>query len=344
MAQKDTLDVKDAADSSTAVLDENPSATSTEEEGVTKEAASPPAEEGVKSIADAVREAADKAKVETGSPPEEEGKEEEVETEVEDKEETQPDSSTEQVDEKTEQLPFAKHPRWQQVLKERDAQKAEVERLKPLAESARVIASFCQAHGITDDDLREALDMARLARTDQKAFRERLQVYADSLDVNTGSRLPTDLQKKLDDGVIDQETAWELAKARIAASSASQRGAQTEQQLETQRRQSMASALTMWEDAKRKSDPDYAKVFDLISDRFAALRTMHPPQTPAEAVSLAEQSYKDVKQRLSRLSPKPPQRKVLQTHSSTNNGAAALKFDDWGDLNKIVSHAANKRR
>ena len=341
-----TLDDKQASASSTDDIDVN-------EEETPVEDTSPPPDDKEKSIADAVRETVAAHKESESSTDEGQEAVEEVEaekevtatepaTEEEEVEKTETKPEEKPVDDK--QLPFSKHPRWKEVLKERDTAREEAEKLKPLAKSAEVISTYCQTNNLTEDDFREALDMPRLPRNDPKAFRERLQLYVDNIDITSGTRLPSDLQQKVDDGIIDEETAKELATARMQVTSAKQHGQTTQQAFEQQRKQSIINSLNAWEESKRKTDPDYVKQFDMINDRYMALQSLNPPQTYNEAVLLAERAYNDVKQRLSSYLPKPVIRKVLTTKATSTNNGETLKLDSMEDVGKIVRYAASKHR
>jgi hypothetical protein len=253
-------------------------------------------------------------------------------------------------------LPFSKHPRWQEVIKQRNEARTEVEelrKLKPQAEVAQRLNKFCADNGVSDQDLQVALEIAALAKKDLKAFRARIGEMADHIDFSLGQRLPDDLQAKVKAGTMSEEDAKEVARLRMAdknnKTSAAER--QREQELASQRQaqqamENMTSALNGWEATKKASDLDWDTIRPLLKDRLSVLWVAQKPRTPEAVVALAEEALKDVKVTVKSFMPaKARQRPALDANTSTNGAQPTLKLDNLKtDLAAIVRAVAGGQK
>jgi hypothetical protein len=300
-----------------------------------------------KTLADVVRETAAKSKTESSTvETEEEPSTEAVDkTEPDDEKETEEKSEDEEkppevavVDEKDKSLPFHKHPRFQELTKERLAFKKEVEELKPMAEQAKALSEYCHKNSISNAEFQSAMHIAAMLHSDPAKALTELQSYVDVLEQTLGSKLPSDLQKEVDDGMLSLERAKELTKARLANQGLEQRGKQSEAQAAQAAQTAITSAVNSWDAQKRASDPIYDKKYPLIEKAFLAACSMTPPRSPQEAITLAERAYAEVNAALGSFTPKPPKRKVLTTNGSVTKSVITIdpKEDFRTALPKIV--------
>lgn len=308
----------------------------------------PSPEKGEKTLSEVVETAAKEsldANVSEKSSPdkkEEPAAEKEVEKEEPDKP-AEAEKAEDKAETDDESLPFHKHPRFQEVIKERDTAKQEAEELKPQAQRLKSIDSYCQQNGITNEEFSSALEIAALLHKDPKAARQRLNEYVENIDVALGDKLPSDLQKKIDDGVIDIETAKEVASARAKTRTADWQVKSTQQRFQEMQAQSMTDAVNSWEANKRVSDPDYAKKFEMLRDRSSFLYATKRPSTPQEAVALAEEAYVYVNKMLSSFVPKPPAKKALTTNGSSTKSEPDFVLNDLEkDLPTLVNRIASQ--
>lgn len=209
-------------------------------------------------------------------------------------------------------LPFHEHPRWKEVIAERDGYKDDAGRF-------REVTNFMESNSLTGDEVTEGFavmadlksgDPARLSKA-----REYLSSRLTALDDALGNVLPDDLQERVDGGLVDVETAQELAKTRAAdrlrtTQAAERERADAQEQTRNQvvaRATANATAVDAWDKQQRQSDPDYAKKADLIETTCRAIiqQTGKVPQTPDEAVALCNEALKHVNTRLSGMLPKP---------------------------------------
>lgn len=305
--------------------------------------------------ADLERYAEDRLKKTEGEPPLEDKKEDPIEEEPvegeEGKEGEAKDEDEDQPEDPDAEVPFSKHPRWQEVLKQRNELTRKVETLAPLAETGQMLQEFCSANNVTNEDLVEALDLVALSKKDPKTFRDRMAKYVESLDIVSGTALPADLKKKVEDGIMTAEDAKELAKYRIEteqARTAQQRQAQRQQQEVQQRQQAlnagMEKALNDWEASRLKSDPGLAKRQRRVMDRMKSIWIEQPPTSVAEAVAIAERADKEVRSEIAKERPVKPEKKVLKSGGSSPNVDDGGNLDSMDDLGKLVEARAARFR
>lgn len=252
------------------------------------------------------------------------------------------------VEEDFSSLPFNKHPRFQQVIKERNEykQKAqEVEELRPFAEMGQTLNRYCQENAISEQDLEEALHFAALAKRDPKSFRSKIQELVDGIDFAEGSRLPSDLQAEVDAGTLNEERAKELAQLRERHKIGQQTTQRVQQSAVQQNVQAMSTTLNNWENSQRTNDPDYMLRRDALKDRMHTLWVEHNPRTPREVILLAEQANREVIARYAKLKPKArATAPALKSNGSPTNQGEELKLDSLKDLGKLVNNIASRHR
>jgi len=336
------LDVKQSEDSSTTRTDVKDT---TESSNVEK------AEE--KTLEQVVEDAAKASVEQQAKLPTQAETKEEPEDEVEDKENEDASSKTETTEtqdkgqtqeEKDALLPFGKHPRFQELVKEKNEYAEEVKKLKPEVERVKSIDEYCQKNGITEQEFTDALNIVALLKKDPRAARTKLNEFVETIDVTLGDRLPSDVQKKVDDGIIDLESAKELAQARLKARSGEFQAKSAEQRYAEEQNRIKVEAITSWQASKQAGDPDFQKKYDLIQDRFVFLLNTKPPQTPAQAVALAEESYKYVNEKLGLFVPKPKAKKALTTNGSSIQKDEEFVMKSLDDIGKVVDLVMAKHR
>lgn len=197
-------------------------------------------------------------------------------------------------------LPFHNHPRWKEVLQERDA-------LREPAEQYGKITAFMQATGLQPEEVAEGFEVMAMLKSGAP---EDLTKALDYFERNTaelrkmlGVELPEDLRTKVDDGFISAEDATALARSRAEAEllrgqSERERQAREEAAAHAARQQAAAgvtNAVVEWEARQKASDPDYAKKAELVELKARALMLKEgPPATPEAAVQLVEKALKEV--------------------------------------------------
>lgn len=292
-----------------------------------------------------IRKAAEEAKEgqAEGTSPDGEGKQgdtpAEASTEAKPPEKT-PEELAKEQEAADAKLPFHKHPRWQEVRRERDQFRtkaaeltAQVEQLSGKAEQLDAIGGFMREHELSAEEVQQGFEIMALMKHDPAAALQKLAPHLSNLELATGNRLPEDLQEKVDAGEVTPEIARETAKARMDAAAAQARAERAGQTVERthaqQLAQSMKSAVSEWEDGIKARDPDYSHMQSFVIDRTRVLMGQTPPRTPDEAKALVQQAYNDVKAQMRRVLPnKQPMRTVTSDKSSTTAVPTPNSFAD----------------
>lgn len=207
-------------------------------------------------------------------------------------------------------LPFHKHPRFRQLIRERNE-------LKVRANEFDQLNTFMHRFSIQPEETANAFKIMALAKSDPAKALEELKAVAHVLAVQAGEVLPDDLNSKVEQGYLDRDTALELSRAKARADAEAARRYQLETRYETEQADRqvnvMAEAVTAWEDQARRNDPDYSIKADMVDDRVRALVAERgKPKTTDEALAIAKEAYETVSKRLRSVMPnKTPMRSVI---------------------------------
>jgi hypothetical protein len=223
--------------------------------------------------------------------------------------------------------------RFQEVVQERNEIKKTIEQLEPMAESHKKVLEFCQNNDISNDDFVQAMEFTALMKRDPQAFWEKFKPVVEGLGVLSGDKLPEDLAKDVEDGVMPMERAKELAQLRAQRLHQGKVSELTQKQaVERQQQafiQSVHQAWSEWDASKRKTTPDFKPggngLWELVNDRMTALATatgpngqpVRPIRSPADAVKLAEEAYSFVMGTAKKIVPLAGARRALSSAGSS---------------------------
>lgn len=227
---------------------------------------------------------------------------------------------------KDEKVPFHKHPRWQEMIRERDSFKEE-------ATQYRQITSYMSQNQLSTEEVAKGFEIMALMKNDPLRAREMLSQYTRALDEYAGVILPQDLSKKVEEGVIDESAAQELARTRneaLANRARYEQLAQAQQvQYQQASQQAIHGAVSGWEETIKQRDVDYAAKQNLVLDRARAYLAQGQPRTPQEAVAIVERAYADVNDTLKGFAPRrQPVRTVTSNSSTTNSQPVARTLQE----------------
>ena len=185
--------------------------------------------------------------------------------------------------------------RFNVLLKQKKADERALAELRPAAEGFEAMRSFVKEHGLEKDDINEAMEFARLLRSDRRtAYKEISRLHAHLAKEFGDSDLPDDLQAAVDEGRVSDDYARELAQARAMqvheTGRREQEKTRADAEAATRSHQefvaSITSALSEYETDWRSKDPDYPIKQKLVQDRVTALLASgEVPRTAQEAVA-----------------------------------------------------------
>lgn len=218
-------------------------------------------------------------------------------------------------------LPFHKHPRWKERQAELVSLRGRVQELEEPARQFGMVQEYMTKNNLTPQAVAEGLSIMALMQNDMKAALPIMRQYVERAELFLGERLPEDIQKKVDDGTITEDSGKELARARIESATARHQLETTTQQRaqETQLRtqQSVEGAVNAWEQTARANDPDFGLKQEYIRNAIVGMRAGKTITSPAEAVAIAQTAYKQANEFFGKVAPKRPQ---TPTHSTPRSG------------------------
>jgi hypothetical protein len=241
-------------------------------------------------------------------------------------------------------VPFNAHPRFKELIKEKNTYKAKVVEYESDAKQYRQIQEFMQNSQLTAEEVAEGLILlAEMKSGDASKAYDALQKKLETLAVTAGKKLPQDIEQRIEQGYVDRETAEQMYQQQAVA----QRQAQLAQArlnqtaVENQRQQVMniANTVAAWESATRVSDPDFDIKAELVRDRVRAkMASLGMPRTPDEALSLSKGAYEEVSQMLKRA--QGPKQAMRTAVGGKVNGSAAPEPQNLLDVIRQASAGA----
>lgn len=231
-------------------------------------------------------------------------------------------------------LPFNAHPRWKELVGEKNEYKQTIEQLKPAVEQARALNEFLAQNSIPPAEFQAALQYMQALRSDPaKAFAMIKPTY-ERLAGFTGERLDADLQTEVAAGTLLPERGAEIQRAR-----AQQQWNQWRQQSVQQTQQSgsatiVRQAINGWQQLKTQSDMELKEGTPLWEQVNLRLNAMPPFQSAEQAWQGAEKAYNESKAFLGKFQakPKPVQgRRPPQSQATSQTNRMVIK-----DANDVV--------
>jgi hypothetical protein len=284
--------VKEAPEPSPGELDEQ--ATPVEaEESQTSSDEGEPKEDLLSVLEDAVKpkEAVEPEGADTESP----AVEEENEVRADDVEDAAEVSDDSQESDDFDDVPFNKHPRFRQLIRERKEFKSQVEGLQDKAGQFDRVVDFMEQNNLSAEEMSEGIRIMALMKHDPAGAVDALKPHMDLLGKYTGEVLPEDIQHKLDEGYVDEGTAAELAKARAQVELANARQEQAQAYKSQASTRTIVDAVESWTEKTKSTDPDFSLKEKYIEDRvrsFVASRGQ--PRNAEEGIAMAKEAYDSV--------------------------------------------------
>lgn len=207
------------------------------------------------------------------------------------------------------------HPAFKQVVNERtqarrklNAALREVEVYKTDATRYQSLQTYLTQNEVPQEDAATAIKFAAMWRQDPEKLLVELDRMRDEIGTKLGKVLPKDLQDEVDQGLITQERAQELAREKGRVAIQTEQLQRTEQRTQAQQQEQEFNyrvQLTQnWAGQISKTDPDLQKKFPMITERLNfLLKTEGDPKDAQAAWERLNRAYLDVNQRLKTFTP-----------------------------------------
>lgn len=214
-------------------------------------------------------------------------------------------SHSEQGDEEFRDVPFHKHPRFQQLVTERNSYKADAER-------HHNVQTFLDNNGLSSEEAADALISFALAKTDPVKAWATVKPWVQELLIAAGEVLPDDLRSRVEKGELTLDAANEISRAQAASRSAERRQTFADKQRERNDAKAKSTALVntanKWEADRKRLDPNFGAKQIPLRKEIAYLQSIEGvPNTPEGVSDQLKRAYKAVNDsfRASPASPKP---------------------------------------
>lgn len=211
------------------------------------------------------------------TPPEEEAESGDPEGEAKAKETAEEPAKEDPADAKTDK-PRGAQERIRELVAEKKALQRDLDELKRYTGSEQGFTNFKTL-------------VKSFAETPEDAVPLLEQLLADARDRAGLVVRDADVKQRLEDGLVDEPTAKELQQLRVLEK---RRKAELERGEQERRTMALASAVHTWEKNVRSRTPDYDRVADRVMAEAKLMAYENPPQTPEEAVAIAQKAYENV--------------------------------------------------
>lgn len=216
--------------------------------------------------------------------------------------------SREPDDEGFSDVPFHNHPRFRQLVQQRN-------QYRQAAEAYGKFTGYLDANGVTPQEAADILKIQALAKTNPSEAWTLLKPFAQQVMQAAGVILPQDLQQQVRAGKLGQAAAMEISRLRAQnASTQKAQEFQRERAMREQSQQAQQAVMTAVATAERElqgRDVDFAAKVDDLKKEIYWLQREHVtnkrgPVTPEIARQMVLDAYKTVSGRMAQVS--PPQR------------------------------------
>lgn len=206
-------------------------------------------------------------------------------------------------------VPFHKHPRFQEVVRERKAFKQDAERYQN-------VQTFLDNHGLSADEAADGLVIMALMKTEPVAAWQKLRPLVQKLLVAAGEVLPDDLQARVDSKELTLEAATEVSRSRATVQSVTTKTTFEQQRRERQEQQTVATTLHTtaqdWVTDRQTKDPNFEAKSPLLQREIAFLQSQEgKPDTPEGVRAQLLKAYEAVNKTFK--PPAPAAKPVTQT-------------------------------
>lgn len=193
-------------------------------------------------------------------------------------------------------VPFNAHPRFKELVREKNAFRADAQRHQRDAEQFRTVQDFMEQNGLVAEEAAELLIVGGLMKTNPAEAWRRVKPVIQQLLIAAGEVLPEDLQGRVQRGEMSADAALEVSRARAgvqsvhATRSFEQQRADQQRQRETQT--SLRAAAETWQAERERKDPNFAGKLEPLMDRVARLQRQEGvPNTPAAVRDQLNRAY-----------------------------------------------------
>jgi len=179
-----------------------------------------------------------------------------------------PDDQEERDPDDYSDVPFHKHPRFQEVVREKNAFREDATRY-------RNVQAFIDQNGLTGDEVAQGFEIMAAAKTDPATAFALLKPFFKEVAIAAGEILPDDLADRVAKKELTRDAALELSRAKAAVKARDfrdkfqQQTGQRQQQIE--QGQTLRNTAQNWLNDRRIKDPNFATKESRLHEKIAFL-------------------------------------------------------------------------
>lgn len=227
-------------------------------------------------------------------------------------------------DENFSDVPFHAHPRFKQVIAQRN-------HYREGAEQYAQVQEFLQTNNLSAEEAAEMLTLKALMKSDPQKAWAQMKPLVQQLLVDAGEILPDDLKQRVARGEMTREAAIEFQRLRAAQTSGQKQqeiaAERAKQQATLQAQKAVTDSVAMWEQQTRLRDPDFEAKFEALQKEILWLQKRDGlPKSADAARKMVEEAYKSVSKTVAaRQPPKQQMRPVTGGRVASGQPTAAPK-------------------
>lgn len=203
-------------------------------------------------------------------------------------------------------VPFSAHPRFKQLIREKNDWRKKARQIEQTAQTFSVdaeryrnVQNFMDQNGLVAEEAADLLVIGGLMKTDPVEAWKRARPTIQKLLIAAGEVLPPELQQRVRQGELSHAAALEVSRAHAARQSV-----QATRSFEQRRNEQLAQrnaitanqqAAEMWQAERQEKDPNFAaKLPQLMREVTFLQRTEGVPNTPDGVKAQLQKAYASI--------------------------------------------------
>lgn len=189
-------------------------------------------------------------------------------------------------------VPFHKHPRFQQLIREKKSLEG------PAQEYAKITA-YMEANALTAEEAANGVTIMGLAKLNPTEAFKQVAPWFKQLAIAAGEILPDDLAAQVQSGELTKEAAFRISRLQAGQKALEVRqtyeATRGQQQQQSATVQAVRNAAETWESDRQLKDPHFAAKLPRIQEKIAFLHaTGQRPNTPEGVTAQLKMVYEAV--------------------------------------------------
>lgn len=187
----------------------------------------------------------------------------------------------------------------------------QLELVQPDIVEQQKLRQFMEENHLQNEHVGSLLQFgAALRQGDLEKAKRIMEPYWVAVNQGLGEILPDDIKRQVDEGLVDESVARELARTQAEnqrlRNTLGETSRERDERVQAEARMTIAQATTDWETEVRAKDPDYSAKADTVREFAKAIIAERGlPRTPQEARAWSQEALDKVNKTFARFRPAP---------------------------------------